>query len=192
MTAALAEVQTEAATGYADGSTQRVSVITKITDELATRNPVIRGLVSDLVTVLLDLIGTENPLARIAIGLLLKEVIGKLGVDRVAGDLLGTLLGPLIADPRPRNLHDVTRDLARRVSALEGQWARYMEDGGPELDQAGREWKRYTSLATDAALLGFAALAVADPDRWASSVADTLGVAVNDTALGIAHLIRKA
>lgn len=189
---ALATVQQEAASGYKAGNAQRVSVITRITDALATRNPLVKTLVSDLVRVLLDVIATENPLERAALGFLLTQVINRLGVDRVAGELLGALIGPLAANPNPGNLHDVADDLAKRVSAMEAQWAQYMTDGGPQLDQAGRDWKSLTSLGTDAALLAFFAAAVAAPDAWARDVARVAGPVVNGTIEGTVNLIRRA
>jgi hypothetical protein len=188
---ALATVQSEAASGYRAGNHQRVSAISKITDDLANRNPVVRGIVSTMVRILLDFLGTENPVERAAVGFLLTQVINRLGVDKVAGELLGALLGPLLGNANPKNLHDVTDDLAARVSALEGQWARYMTDGGPELDQAGRDWKRLTGLSVDAAMLAFFATAVAAPEQWAREVNNTAGRAVNGTIDTIASLIRR-
>lgn len=188
----LATVQAEAASGYKAGNTQRASVIAKIADDLANRNPVIRALVKDLVTGLLDLLAVDNPLLRLALSVVLREIIGRLGVDRVAGDLLGALMAPLLGNPNPGNLHDVTDDLARRVSALEAQWARYMTDGGPELDQAGRQYKSIASAGAQLALLAFFGLAVAAPDAWARDVADTAGTLVSDTIDGVSTLIRHA
>lgn len=190
--AALSTVQQQAATGYADGNRQRVSAITKITDDLVNRNPAIRGLVGDFVRVLIDVIGTENPVERAVLQFLLTRVIDRLGVDRVAGDLLGKLIGPLAGNPHPKTLHDVVMNLAQRVSAIEEREADFMASGGPEIEQAGREWKAYTGLAVDAALLAFFGDAVADPAGWASMVAGTLGVAVDDSVASVAALIRRA
>ena len=190
--ACLATVQTEAASGYKAGNRQRVSAITRITDDLASRNPVLRDLLSRTVTALLDLLAIDDPLLRLALSVLLKQVISRLGVDRVAGDLLASLIGPLAAGRDPRNLHDVADDLAARVSALEGAWARYMADGGPELDQAGRQWKELASWEMDAALLAFFGLAVADPGAWARDVADTAGTLADDTIRAVSGLIRRA
>ena len=189
--AALATVQDEAATGYKSGNTGRVSLIVKLTDELATRNPVIRLLVRDLVSLLLDVIATENPLERAALSFLLTQIINRLGIDRVAGDLLAALIGPLAGHPNPKTLHDVTGDLARRVSALEAQWARYMEDGGPEVDQAGKGWRDITSLGMDAAMLAFLGAAVANPTGWAREVSGTAGALASDTIRATADLIRR-
>lgn len=187
----LQTVQNQASTGYKDGSGDRVSAIAKITDDLAARNPVLRGLINDLVGLLLDVIGAENPVERAALSFLLTRIINRLGVDRVAGDLLATLIGNLAGAGQPRTLHDVIDDLAKRTGALENQWAQYMADGGPELTQAGREWKNLTGLATDAALLAFFGAAVADPTRWARDVSATAGAAVNDTIGSVSALLRR-
>jgi hypothetical protein len=188
--AAHAAIELEAVHGYRDGNSQRLTAIQKLTDEIAQRNPLIRALVKDFVTLLIDALGAENPLERIALQFLLREVINKLGVDRVAGDLLGRIAGPLIADPRPKNLHDVVKDLAQRVSGMENQWSDFMTDGGPEVEQAGKQWKSYTSAITDASLLAFFGAAVVDPHTWAADVAGTVGAVVNGTIDGVADLIR--
>lgn len=189
---ALATVQTEAASGYKAGNSQRMGAINKLIDELANHNPAVKGLVSDLVKLIVDILGAENPVERAAITFLLTQIIDKLGIDKVAGTLLSALLGDLIGNPNPGNLHDVTKDLASRISTLENQWSDYMADGGPELHQAGHEWKALSSLTADAALLAFFGFAVVNPDAWAKDVAGTAGALVNGTIGGVSTLIRKA
>jgi hypothetical protein len=188
---ALQTVQTEAASGYKAGNAQRASTIAKIADDLANRNPVIRGLVNDLITGMLDLLAVDNPLLRLALTALLRQVINRLGVDRVAGDLLGALMAPLLGNPNPKNLYAVADDLAKRVSALEATWQRYMHDGGPELDQAGRQYKSIASLPAEAALVAFFGLAVARPDAWARDVDATAGALVSGTIDRVSALIRR-
>lgn len=190
--AALAEVQREAATGYKAGNKQRVSTVQKITDDIATRNPVIKALVSDFVKLLIDFLGASNPVERIVLQLALTKIVNHLGVDKVAGNLLQALVGPLIGNPDPRNLHDVCANLAQRVSAIEGRWADYMDNGGPEQEQQGRQLKSLTSVVTDVALLGFFGLMATEPNAWATGVADTIGTVVNDSAAAAAAVIRKA
>lgn len=190
--AAVSAIETEAQAGYRSGNSARMNTVTRITDDLVNRNPALRSIVSDLITALLDLLGTENPLLRAAVQFLLGQVISRLGVDRVTGELLRTLLGPVLGDPRPGNLHDVIEDLSKRTCALEDQWAKYYADGGAELHQAGGDYKSYASLAVNAALLGLFAGAVADPAGWATAVASTVGATVNGAAADVAAIIRKA
>lgn len=185
-------VEAEAASGYATDLHNRLGVITTVLDDLAVRNPVIKGIIGDLVKAILDLIGVEDPLLRLALGVLLKDVIGKLGVDKVAGDLVNDLIGSITAENHPKTLHDVIAALARRTSALEKQWADFMQHGGPEVEQAGDDWKDLTSVITDGAILATFGLSVADPQAWASGVNDTLGVLTADTIKAVSNLIRHA
>lgn len=187
--ATLAEVQKEAASGYNSGTPDRKSVIQKLLDDLIITTPAVKGLVSDLAGLIIDIDTIDNPLARWAIQKLLAEVISKLGVEKVAGDLLQRLIGPLAGQPKATGLYDVAKDVAQRLTALEDQWAEFMTDGGPDVEQAGREWKDLGSLATDTALLAFLGLAVADPGAWATGIADTAGPVADGAMTGIADLL---
>lgn len=187
-----ASLETEASAAYNEHTKDRLSVISKIIDEIANRNPVVRKLTGEFITLLLDFTETENPVLRLALKLLLPKIIGNLGIDKPLGDLLSAMFGSVAGTPKARTIGDAVGDLAGRVSALEGQWAAFMANGGPEIEQAGEQWKGLTSLTTSAALLGFFGLAVADPSGWATAVADTVGVAVNDSAAAAASLIRRA
>lgn len=189
---ALQTVQDEAASGYSGGVRARLSTLNKLLDELAARNPVIRGLTADLIKGILGLLGAENPVARLVLTFLLTRVVNSLGIDKAAGELLQRLLGPLAGSPHPKTLHDVIRDLDQRATALEEQWADFMAKGGPQVEQAGSDWKNVTALTADAALLGFFGLAVADPGAWARDVSASLGAAVNDAIIGTEQLIRRA
>lgn len=185
-------VEAEAASGYSGGQAHRLSTIAGLLDDIAARNPVIKTIIGTLVKDALDLAGVENPLARIVLGLLLKEVIGKAGVDAAAGDLVSRLLGAAAAEGHPKSLHDVIHALDARLSAVEDQWASFMNHGGPEVMQAGDDWKSVTGLAGDAAVLATFALSVADPRAWATGISDTLGVATADTIKAVSALIRHA
>jgi hypothetical protein len=160
---ALQTVQREAASAYQGSYNDRRSVASKVLSAIVARNPLVRGLVSRVVTVLLDVAGAENPLARLAAGFILNKIVSGLGVDKALGDLASTLLRPLLAGGPPKDLHGVIMDLAARVGGLEAQWATFMADGGPQVEQAGTEWKTITGLAEDAALLAFAVAGVTDP-----------------------------
>lgn len=190
--AALATVQRQAASGYNAGLHDRLGTIGTLLNDLAGRTPAIRGAVSLLARAVIDLETIDNPIERAAIAKLLQEVIAKAGVDKVTGDLIGRLLGPLEGQPRARGLYDMAKDASDRLTALERQWADFMTEGGPEIEQAGREWKALTGVVTDAGLLAMFGLAVADPQAWATGVADTVGAAGNATLDEIVGLIRKA
>jgi hypothetical protein len=187
---ALATVQREAADGYNSQTTQRESVIEKIADDLAVRNPALKAAIADLIGLALDVAEVDDPVIRIALSKALQEVIDKLGVDKVMGDLLSTLIAGLTGAAAPTTLQGVTADIAARLTTLEDQWATFMENGGPEVEQAGNEWKSYASIAGDLALVAFFADAVVDPAGWATAVNDTVGAVVSDTFTVIADLIK--
>jgi len=189
--ATLAEVQKEAASGYNAGTPDRKSTITRLLDDLAVTSPAVKGLVSDLIGLVIDVDTIDNPLARFIIQKLLAQVINRLGVERVIGDLLQRLIGPLAGQPKATGLYEVTRDVARRLAALEAQQADFMVNGGPEVEQAGRQWKDLASIATDAGLLAFLALAVADPEAWATGITDTAGPVANGAMTGLAGLLGR-
>jgi hypothetical protein len=189
---ALQTVQREAASGYRTGFRDRLSLIARLAELAGVRNPVVSGLVKTVVTGIIDLIGVENPVARIALGFIIKRIIGKIGIDAPIGQLIDRLAAPLLGNPKPRNLHDVIMDLSGRIGSVEQQWAQFMEDGGPELLQAGREWKGITSVLGNVALLAFTAQLATDPDAWAREVAGALGDPVNAVMSGMADLIGKA
>jgi len=192
VTALHSAIEAEASHAYDANTKTRESTLMRLIDEIASRNPVIRGLTRDLVTILIDLLETDNPLLRIALNFILPKIINRLGVDRVLGDLMLGILGPLAGTPKPKTLGDAIGDLARRVSVMEDRWTQFMIDGGPEIEQAGEQWKTIGAISTNVALLGFFGLAAADPAQWATVLADTAGAAVNDSAAMVAHLIRNA
>jgi hypothetical protein len=190
--AALAAVQHAAASGYATGLHDRISIAGRIADDLAAHNPAVKDLVKALTAAVIDLETIDNPAARWIITRLVSAIIAKLGVDKAAADLLNALLGPLAGQPRPAGLYDVTRDVSARLNALEDQWAQFMASGGPDVEQAGRQWKTLSSVLVDAGLLGVFGLAVTDPSAFAAGVADSIGTAGNDALAGIVSLINHA
>lgn len=187
--ACLATVQRQASSGYNAGTHARLSVVSQLLNDLADRTPAVRGLVSLLVKSVFDLETIDNPVLRAVIGKLLSELVAHLGVDKATGDLVGRLLAPFTGGGPPADLYSTERAVADRLTALEQQWADFMAAGGPEVEQAGQEWKAITGIAADAAILGLFGLAVADPRGWAASVADTIGVTGNDTLSAVIHLI---
>ena len=94
-------IEKEAASGYAVGLPGRLSLVTKIIDQVVTRNPALKGLEADLVKAVLDILAVDDPLARLALSAAIKEFVNKLGVDRVTGDLLTRLIGPLTGQAHP-------------------------------------------------------------------------------------------
>lgn len=181
VTYALALIQKEAASGYALSLKTRMSLIQRLADVLISRNPLIKDAVKFIVQGLLDLLAIDNPIARIALGFAITSVVNSLGLDRAAGALLRDLIAPILHTGTPANLHDVIEQAGLRLGALEGQQAQFMADGGPEILQAGIQWRDITGLVADAALLAFLADAVIDPRRWARDVADVLGPVTGET-----------
>lgn len=189
---ALATVQRQASDGYNSQTRQRESIIAKIADDLAVRNPVLKTAITDLIKLALDAAEVDDPVLRLALSKALQEVIDRLGVDKVMGEFLSTLIGQLTGTRPPDTLQGVTADIAARLTALENQWADFMASGGPEVEEAGGDWKKYASIAGDLALVAFFAQAVADPNGWAREVNDTAGAVVNGTFTAVADLIKGA
>jgi uncharacterized protein YukE len=184
-------IEREAASAYRAAYSARLSMLQRLLDLVVTLNPEVRALAGRIAGGLLDLATIDDPLARVVIGFAIRELIDHLGIDSVIGQLIDDLAGPLLGDPRPAGLHAVIADIAARLAAVEGQWAGFMADGGPQVEQAGEDWKAISSLAGDAAIVAFAGLAVADPAAWATALSDTVGVVLNDAAAAIAALVRK-
>jgi hypothetical protein len=176
--AMLSAVQAQAASGYNSDAKARASLIQKIADDLAVRNPAVKALVKDFIGILLDAVEVDNPLLRIGAQFALNKVIDKLGIDKVMGDLLSRLVDGLIGSGKPSTLHGVTADIAGRLAAMEAQWADFMSHGGPDVEKAGDWWQLLGDVITDAALVGFITQAVADPVQWAREVNATAGAVV--------------
>lgn len=192
VTWALQQVQKQASSGYNTATPDRKTIIRSLLTDLAGRDPAVRGLVSELASLIVDIETIDNPLVRYTVQHLLSQIIRHLGIDQAISDLISRLIGPLAGDPRPGTLYDVEKDVAARLTALEGWVARFMAAGGPEVEQAGQGWKDLTGLAADAAILGFVGLAVTDPAAWATGVNDTIGTAAATAMTGIVDLISRA
>ena len=190
--ACLATVQRQASSGYNSGRHERLTIVNRLLNDLADRNPEIRGLVSLLVKAVIDLETIDNPVVRFTVGRLLTEVIGRLGVDKVTGDLIGRLLASFTGGGPPANLYDTERAVADRLAALEDTWAQFMDNGGPEVEQAGREWKQISGPVASVAILGLFGLAVADPGAFATGVTDTVGKAGNAALDVVIGAIQRA
>jgi hypothetical protein len=183
-------IEREAASGYRVDRDARASVIVRLLDFAAARNPELRALTRDIATGLLDVLAIDNPILRITLSFLVVKVIDRLGIDKAVGALISDLLTPILGQPEPRNVHDVIMDLSSRLDAMETQWAQFMVDGGSQVEQAGTEWRNITSIAAQAAVVAFTVQAVIDPDGWAAEIADTVGAAANDLAARAATLFK--
>lgn len=185
-------IEREAASAYQVQRDQRVSTIVRLLEFAITRNPELRTIIRDAITGLLDLLAIDNPIARLALGFVVNDLIDKLGVDRLVGNLVSDLLRPLLGAPKPRNLHAVTLDMGERLVALESFSATFTEDGGAQVEQAGRLWRDITQPAIAASIVGFIASGVLEPDGWATVLSDTVGRLGNDLISGTADLIKGA
>ena len=174
--------------GYSD----RVSILTRVLDLAADREPLIRGVADDIISGILDFVAIDDPIARWLLGYAIRDVISKLGIDRAVGALANDLLVPLIGQPKPRGLHDVIADIAVRLNAIESWQGTFMADGGAQVEQAWELWRDITSITSDVAILGFAAYAATDPGGWSRDINDTVGTAINGVASAIVDLIRGA
>jgi hypothetical protein len=181
-------IEREAASGYRVNNDQRGSVIVKLLDFAASRNPVIRAVTRDIATGVLDLLSVEDPPLRILLGFLIRQVIDRLGIDKAVGALISDLIEPIIGKGPPKDLHDTIMDMSDRLLAMESQWSQFMQDGGSQVEQAGKDWRNITSLATGAAIVAFTIEAVVDPTAWARQISGTVGAAANDVALHAAKL----
>lgn len=192
VTAALATVQQQARDGYNAHLHDRLGTIGKLIDQLATDNPAVKTITKDLVNAVFDLETIDDPILRFAIATALKEIVGKLGVDNVIGDLVNRLLATVTGQAKARGLQDVASDVSARLNALENQWADFMSHGGSDVEQAGDEWHNLGTVITDVAVLGLFGLAVTDPSAWATGMADTIGIVGNDTLDAVFGLVSRA
>lgn len=185
-------IEREAASAYQVQRDARVSTIVRLLEFAVTRNPELRVIISDAITALLDLLAIDNPIARLALGFVVHDLIDKLGVDRLVGQLVSDLLRPILGAPKPRNLHAVVLDMGQRLVAAEAFSATFTEDGGAQVEQAGKLWRDITQPAIAASIVGFTALGVIDPDGWAKVLTETVGRLGNDLVDGTAKLIKGA
>lgn len=185
-------IEHEAASAYRAGFDGRLSDISRIVEYLAAHNSVTSRLVRDLAAGVLDLASVDDPLARLALGFLLRQLVDRLGVDRLAGAALSDLLSPLLGSPRPNSLPGVIRDVSDRLGALEAQQATFWEHGGSDVEQAGSLWAGITSPLADAAVLAWLAEGVADPVAWADQIADVFNPLLTGVKDVIVAGIREA
>lgn len=184
-------IENEAASGYRAGKGDRYNPLSELVAELH-----LRGLIDGLVNTLLVraigvLVATGDPALEAVVTRVIGVVIKKSGLGSDLGNYLYGLIIPGQGGPDPKDLPSVVSDISHRLGAIEDWITGFMLDGGPEVKDAGRQWKKITSVTVDAALLGFFGQAVVAPEAWAREVSDTLGTVANDAAAGIVDLLHK-
>lgn len=185
------QIEREAASAYDAQLPDRLSAVTRLAELLAGRQPELRGAVSLVTRAVVDLLGVDDPLARLALGFALRELVSKSAVDQPIAALVRDLASPLLGEPKPKDLHDVISQIAQRLEALEGWQSTFMQDGGPEILQAGKDWSAITGVAIDAALLSFFGTMTADPVAWARDVSAVAGAPLNDAIMASANLLSR-
>jgi hypothetical protein len=183
-------IERESASAYRGQSGGRIELITRVTDLIANRNPVVRRLAGLLIGGALDLLSVDNPLARIALGFVMRHFIDRLGVDKVAGSFVSGLLDPLLGNPRPRDLPGVIRDVSSRLGALESQWGQFYANGGAEIEQAGHQWAAITGPVGDIALIAWLGQAALDPVAWARELSGAVEPVLTGAADAMHALLR--
>lgn len=182
-------IENEAASGYRSGRGDRSSPLKALAQDLHVRG-LIDAVVTDLLIKAADvLVNTADPALTAVVDKVIAEVIKKSGIGKDMGDYLYGLIVPGAGGPDPKDLPGVAADISTRLSSIEDWISAFMLAGGPEVKDAGRQWKTASSLAVDAAFLAFVGQAVAAPDAWAREVADTVGVVANGALSGIVDLI---
>ena len=165
---------------------ERHGIVQSLIGEIAARNPAVHLITRELEGLILRVLETDNPLEAFIAKELISRLLADTGVDAALARLIGDLAGHLTGGQSPRDLHGTILDLAERLNRVEAWEANFMQHGGPEILQAGDDWKDETSPLTDGALLGFFALISAEPRAAAAATHDTLGVLIKDT-IGAVH-----
>lgn len=187
-----AAINHEAASSYRAGFNERLHGITAIIGYLAAHNDISGRVIGDAVNGVLDLASVDDPLARLALGFIMRHIVDKLGVDKLAGDAVQELLGPLLGAPRPTGLASVITDISDRLGALEGTWGQFWANGGSDIEQAGREWSALTAPLTDVALIAWLGQAVVDPTAWAREITDVTAPVLTAAKDAFTTILRDA
>lgn len=159
-------IDARAAAGYDPTLRSRGGLVSRIIDTVAAHDPAVAGLVGDLAKYAVDLAGIEDPVLRIAAQLVLKQVIGRLGLDTALHAMVSDLIGSIIGTGPPKTLQAVTADIGNRLDNLESTAAE-LAPLAPEADQL----HELGTVVFDAALLGYFTAAVLDPQATANDTA---------------------
>lgn len=184
-------IEREAASGYAQSRHGRISAIEQLLADLAGRDPAVQAVTRRLAVLAADLLGAESLPERLLAGALIGQLVRRAGIEGPLAAFTQALLGPLLGDPKPHDLHGVISDITARIGALEDQQAQFYRDGGSQLLQAGSSWRDWSALPIDAALLAFAAAAATAPAATAREVSAIIRPVGTDTIASVARLIGR-
>lgn len=159
----LPTVDKEAADGYNKSRQAQASGLTKLVDDLAIDNPIVKGIIGDLVKLVIDLAEVDDPVLRIAAQILLKQVIDRLGVDKIAGALVNELLSAFLGGGKPKTLEDVTNNIGDRLNTQEAQWQQFFASGGDDLETLGNQMRKSSNPLFTLGMAAYFAGAVTDP-----------------------------
>lgn len=179
----LPTVDKEASKGYNSARGQQSDVLSHALTDIAVDNPAVKAIVGDLVKVVVDLAEVDDPLIRVAAQVILKQLIDRLGVDKLAGGLIGDLLGAFLGMGPPKTLQDVETQTAQRLAAGETQWQQFYANGGDDIETLGKQMRESANPVFTAVLAAYFAGAVTDPAGTAAAT-DAVVTPAADAILG--------
>lgn len=183
------QVEREAASGYASGVKGHLTAVGLLGDAISAAEPEMKHLVGRIVGYAVDLAEIDNPLIRFLAGKLIGYLITKLGINKIAGDMLGRLVDPVTHMGAPKGLPEVITMVCGRINALEHFSATFMADGGPEVLAAGKDWRDLDTVVASVGIVALFSAMVAEPNAWAKVISSTVGVVVNDTITAASDLL---
>lgn len=182
-------IEAEAVAGYKAGQGIRSTLLQQLASDLNVRG-ILDKVTTELLIKAIDVVvSIDDPVMAAAANRIVTLIIKKSGIGADLGDLIDRLISPGAGGAAPKDLTGVIADITHRLAMIEDWISRFMLDGGPEVEDAGRQWKLLNSLIVDAALLAFFGQAVAAPQAWATEVSDTVGALANDVVGSIVSLI---
>lgn len=185
-------IEKEAVAGYKAGQGIRTTLLQQLAADLNVRG-ILDKVATDALIKAIDVVVTiDDPVLGAVANRIIGQIIKKSGIGADLGDLIMRLIDPGAGGAAPKDLTGVITDITHRISQIEDWISRFMLDGGPEVEDAGRQWKELNSLVVDAALLAFFGQAVVAPAAWATEVSDTVGVVANGALGSIISLINRA
>lgn len=164
----LPAVDKEAADAYDHTRAGQASGISRLIDDLIVDNPLAREVIGKLATIILDLASIEDPAARIAGQFLLRQVIDRLGADRLAAGLVDQLASAFLGGGKPKTLADVAASIGDRLNATEAQWQQFYANGGDDVERLGEQMRKSAQPVFTLAMAGYFAAAIIDPKGTAA------------------------